>query len=103
VEHSGYDLEDSMAHRHVARQRPRNKQLQNSRCYVMALQTTALAIQWLSSDHVDTLTDTNASIAQIQSNYVFCASRCYEQDESVKAAEFVSERVSWRSAAVQSL
>jgi hypothetical protein len=37
----------------------------------MALQTTAIAMQWLSSDHVVTPTDTNATIALQQRNGVF--------------------------------
>jgi hypothetical protein len=43
----------------------------NSRYYVMALQTTAVARQWLSSDHVVTPTDRNTTIALQQRNGVF--------------------------------
>jgi hypothetical protein len=35
--------------------------------------TTAVARQWLSSDHVGTPTNTNTTIAQQQRNGVFCA------------------------------
>jgi hypothetical protein len=45
-----------VAFRNVARQQLQNKQLYNSRCLVLALQTTAVAKQWLRSDHVGTLT-----------------------------------------------
>jgi hypothetical protein len=41
----------------------------------MALQTTAVVRQWLSSDHVGTLTDTNGTIIQQKRNGVFCAVR----------------------------
>jgi hypothetical protein len=37
----------------------------------MALQTTAVARQWLSSDHVVTPTDMDATIALQQKNGVF--------------------------------
>jgi hypothetical protein len=39
----------------------------------MALQTTAVARYWLSSNDVGTPTDTNTTIAQLQRNGVFCA------------------------------
>jgi hypothetical protein len=35
--------------------------------------TTAVVSQWLSSHHVGTLTDTNATTTQQQRNCVFCA------------------------------
>jgi hypothetical protein len=41
----------------------------------MALHTTAVARQWLSSDYVDTPTDTIAKIALRQMKGVFCAVR----------------------------
>jgi hypothetical protein len=41
----------------------------------MAVQTTAVARQWLSSDRVGTPTNTNATVAQQQRNGVFCAVR----------------------------
>jgi hypothetical protein len=41
----------------------------------MALQATTVARQWLSSDHVGTPTDTNATIAQQQRNSGFCVVR----------------------------
>jgi thermostable 8-oxoguanine DNA glycosylase len=41
----------------------------------MALPTTAIVRQWLSSDHVVTPTDTNATIALQQRNCVFYALR----------------------------
>jgi hypothetical protein len=41
----------------------------------MALQTMAVARQWLSSDHVITLTDINATIALQQRKDVFYAVR----------------------------
>jgi hypothetical protein len=37
--------------------------------------TTAVARQWLSSDHVGTPTDMKAKVALQQSNYVFCEVR----------------------------
>jgi hypothetical protein len=37
--------------------------------------TTAVARQWLSSDHVGTPTDTNATIALQERNGVFCEVR----------------------------
>jgi hypothetical protein len=39
----------------------------------MALQTTAVAKQWLSSDFLGTPTYTNATTAQQQRNGAFCA------------------------------
>jgi hypothetical protein len=39
----------------------------------MALQTMAVVKQWLSSDHMDTSTDTNTTSAQQQRNDVSCA------------------------------
>jgi hypothetical protein len=41
----------------------------------MALQTTAVARQMLSSNHVGTAIDTNGTIALQQRNGVFCAVR----------------------------
>jgi hypothetical protein len=41
----------------------------------MSLKTTVAARQWLSSDHVGTPTDTNATIALQQRTGVFCAVR----------------------------
>jgi hypothetical protein len=53
----------------------------------MVLQTAAVALQWLSNDHVATPTDTKATLAQQQKNCVFCAVRaeCYKQDKLVFA------------------
>jgi ribosomal protein S26 len=68
---------------HVAKQRPRNKQLYNSRCSVMALQTTTVARQWLSSNQVVTPIDTNATNA-LQQGTVFSMQsvpRCYKQGQ----------------------
>jgi hypothetical protein len=58
---------DNVACRPVARQRPQNKQLYNSRCYVIAVQKTFVARQWLNSDHVQTPTDTNATVFSTRS------------------------------------
>jgi hypothetical protein len=69
------EAENIVVRRHVARQRQRNKQQYNSRRQITALQTTAVARQWLSSDHVGTQTDTNATISQQQRKGVFCAVR----------------------------
>jgi hypothetical protein len=41
----------------------------------MALKTTAVASQWLSSDDVGTSTDTNEMMAQQQRSGVFCVVR----------------------------
>jgi hypothetical protein len=41
----------------------------------MALQTTSVARQWLTSDHVGTPTDTNATISVQQKKGVFCEIR----------------------------
>jgi hypothetical protein len=42
----------------TAKQQPWNKQLNNSRYHVLALQRTAVARQWLNSDHPDMNTTT---------------------------------------------
>jgi hypothetical protein len=65
----------TVACRPVAGKRPGNKQLCNNRCYVMALQTTTVARQWQSRDHLGSPTDTKATIAQQQRKGVFCAVR----------------------------
>jgi hypothetical protein len=41
----------------------------------MALQTRAVARQWLSSDHVGSPADKNTTNAQQQENGIFCAVR----------------------------
>jgi hypothetical protein len=66
---------DTVACRPVARQRRRDKQLYNSRYSVMALQTTAFARQLLSNDHLETPTDTNATMVQQQRDGVLCRVR----------------------------
>jgi hypothetical protein len=57
----------------------------------MVVQTTVVARQWLSSDHVGTPRDMNATIAQQQRNGVFCAVRA----EMLKAGQVRS----WRESA----
>jgi hypothetical protein len=57
----------------------------------MALQTAAFARQLLSSYHVGTLTDTNATIALQQSNGVLYAARA----EMLYAEQASEESVSW--------
>jgi hypothetical protein len=75
--HSLAETEDYhyVACRPISRQQPLNNQLYNSRCSVMALQTTAIPRKWLSSDHMVTPTDTDAIIALQQRNGVFCVVR----------------------------
>jgi hypothetical protein len=41
----------------------------------MVLQTMVVTRQWPSSDHVETPTDTNATMAEKQMNDVFCVVR----------------------------
>jgi hypothetical protein len=57
----------------------RNKQIYNSRCQVMALQTTVVARQWLSNNHVGSPRDTNTTVALLQRKGVFCAIRAVQQ------------------------
>jgi hypothetical protein len=52
-----YILFNTEAYRPVARQRPRSKQLNSSRFSVLVLQTTAVAGQWLSNNHMGTATE----------------------------------------------
>jgi hypothetical protein len=49
----------------------------------VALQTTAVARKWLSSDHVVTPTDTNTTIALQQRNGVYYVAlpRCYKRGQ----------------------
>jgi hypothetical protein len=53
----------------------------------MALQTTAISIEWLSSDDVRTPTNTNEKMAQLQRNSFFCAVRaeCYNKDKLMRS------------------
>jgi hypothetical protein len=71
----------------VAEQRPRNKQVHNCRYYVrvMALQISAVALKWLSSDNVGNPTRTQ----QLNSNRATMFSvrsvpRCSKQDNVVE-------------------
>jgi hypothetical protein len=59
-----------VACRSFARRQPRNKQPYNSHYKVMALQTTVVAVQWLSSDHVSTSTHERNS-------YTAAGERCF--------------------------
>jgi hypothetical protein len=54
----------------------------------MALQTTAFVRQWLSIDHVGTLTDMNVTFALKQRKGVFCAIRA----EMLLAGQLVMSR-----------
>jgi hypothetical protein len=93
-----------LAYRHIAKQRPRNKGLYNSRCYVVALQTTDVARQWLSSDYVGTPTDMNATQAQHEWNGFFFSVRAEMlQIGLVNGQRQSVELVSQRTAVVQSL
>jgi hypothetical protein len=50
-----------------------DRELTNYATEAAALQTTAVVGQWLGSNHVGTITDTKATMAQKQMNGVFCA------------------------------
>jgi hypothetical protein len=84
VFHSCFAVEFFVACRCVVGQQPRNKQLYNSRCRVMALQTTAVSRQCLSSDDVVTPTNTNITISMQRGKLSFPLSLpiCYKQDDS---------------------
>jgi hypothetical protein len=58
----------------------------------MALQTMAVARQWLSSVHVGISIDTNGTIAQQQRNGVFCAV-CAEMLKAGQLSEESADRV----------
>jgi hypothetical protein len=61
---------------------------------VMALETMAVASQWLSSDHVATPTDTNATMAQQQRIGVICAVRV-EMLQAGRVSGPVRELAGW--------